>query len=405
MLASDRFIAMFCYFWFPNYIIGAMSYFSWIAWIKPESALLAAVSGTNTGLGLNPFPTFDWNVVEASIQPLISPFFATANNFVGMLCTFPIVLSLWLTNTWYTGHLPINMNRPFDRFGKQYKVTKVVDEFGFYDQAAYEAYSPLYLSAGQSFLYGSFFAVYPATLVYAFLYHRREIVRGFKSLIRRKDPRQDNKDVHNRLMAVYPEAPEWWYACLLLVAIALGLVAILAYPTHTTVGALFMGLALALVFIVPIGVIYAVTNTEVTLNVLAEFIGGVLFPGNALAMNMFKSYGYVTTARALRFASDLKLGHYTKINPRTLFISQTLATIISTTIAMSIMNWQVNSIKGVCTPQAQAKFTCPGTSTFFTASVIWGTLGPIKMYGPDGPYNVLLWGFLIGAVLPVIFFF
>ncbi|CCO37541.1 Sexual differentiation process protein isp4 [Rhizoctonia solani AG-1 IB] len=357
---------MFVYFWFPNYIIGAMSYFSWIAWIKPESAILAAVAGTNTGLGLNPLPTFDWK---------------------------------------YTGHLPINSNRPFDRYGKQYKVTSVVDDNGFYDQAAYEAYSPLYLSAGQAFLYGSFFAVYPATLVYAFLYHRHEIVRGFKSLIKRKDPRQDNKDVHNRLMAAYPEAPEWWYASILLLAIGLGLIAILCYPTHTTVGALFMGLALALIFVVPIGVIFAVTNQEVTLNVLAEFIGGVLFPGNALAMNMFKSYGYVVTARTLRFASDLKLGHYTKINPRVLFISQTIATIISTLVAMSIMNWQVNSIRGVCTPEAQAKFTCPGTSTFFTASVIWGTLGPIKMYGADGPYNILLYGFLIGAALPVIFFF
>ncbi|KAG8728527.1 hypothetical protein FRC10_004862 [Ceratobasidium sp. 414] len=258
-----------------------MSYFSWIAWIKPESALLAAVSGTNTGLGLNPLPTFDWKyvflpwvatplivdiVVEASIQPLISPFFAMANNFVGMLCTFPIVLSIWLTNTCttrYTGHLCRSVqstSTDYDHFGKQYKVTKVVNEFGFYDQAAYEAYSPLYLSAGQAFLYGSFFA-----------------------------------------------APEWWYTCLLLVSIALGskslisttkrnlttaaqVIAILAYPTHTSVRALFMGLALTLVFIVPIGVIYTVTNTEVTLNVLAEFIGGVLFPGNALAMNMYARY-------------------------------------------------------------------------------------------------------------------
>ncbi|KAG8709771.1 hypothetical protein FRC11_005216, partial [Ceratobasidium sp. 423] len=54
------FSGTFVYFWFPNYIIGAMSYFSWIAWIKPESAILAAVAGTNTGLGLNPLPTFDW---------------------------------------------------------------------------------------------------------------------------------------------------------------------------------------------------------------------------------------------------------------------------------------------------------------------------------------------------------
>src|SRR5271170_577550 len=113
---------------------------------------------------------------------------------------------------------------------------------------------------------------------------------------------------------------------------------------------------------------------QVTLNVLAEFCGGLLFPGNALAMNMFKSYGYVTTSQALTFAQDLKLGHYSKVPPRVMFAAQTIATIVSTTVAMALLNWQVTSIKGVCTPEAQAKFYCPGTSTFFTASVIWGTL-------------------------------
>jgi hypothetical protein len=48
--------------------------------------------------------------------------------------------------------------RPFDRFGKRFKVSDVVNDEGFYDQAAYEAYSPLYLSAGQAFVYGAFFA-------------------------------------------------------------------------------------------------------------------------------------------------------------------------------------------------------------------------------------------------------
>jgi hypothetical protein len=205
-------------------------------------------------------------------------------------------------------------------------------------------------------------------------------------------------------MSVYPEVPEWWYMIILLAAIGLGLISILNYPTHTTVGALFMGIALAVVFIVPVGVIYAVTNTQVTLNVLSEFIGGLLFPGNALAMNMFKSYGFVTTSRAITFAQDLKLGHYSKIPPRIMFIGQTIATIVSTCVAMAILNWQVTGIKGVCTPEAQAKFYCPGTSTFFTASVIWGTLGPSKMYGRDGPYFVLIFGFLIGAVFPIPFY-
>ncbi|PVF96622.1 OPT-domain-containing protein [Serendipita vermifera] len=399
------FVGMFVYFWFPNYIAAFLSYFSWITWISPDNVKLAAIAGTQSGMGLNPIPTFDWNVVSATTQPLISPFFTSLNNFMGMLISFPIIVAIWFTNTWYTAYMPININKPYDRFGERYKVTSIVNEDGLFDQAAYEAYSPLYLSASNAFLYGVFFAIYPATLVYAYLYHRHEIMRGFKSLLRRQDKKVFERDVHNRLMTAYPEVPEWWYALILLAAIGLGLIAILVFPTHATVGALFMGILMALIFIVPIGVIYAVTNMQVTLNVLAEFIGGLLFPGNALSMNMFKSYGYVTTARALMFAQDLKLGHYSKVPPRVMFAAQTVATIISTIIATVLLNWQATGIKGVCTPDAQAKFYCPGTSTFFTASVIWGTLGPARMYGRHGPYFVLIFGFLVGAVLPIPFYF
>jgi hypothetical protein len=42
----------------------------------------------------------------------------------------------------------------------------------------------------------------------------------------------------------------------------------------------------------------SMTGIEVTLNVLAEFIGGSWASGNALAMNFFKSFGYVTCAYA-----------------------------------------------------------------------------------------------------------
>lgn len=69
------FTAMFIYFWFPDYIIQAMSYFNWITWIAPNNVKLAAVSGSVTGLGFNPLPTFDWNQLVAITDPLISPFF------------------------------------------------------------------------------------------------------------------------------------------------------------------------------------------------------------------------------------------------------------------------------------------------------------------------------------------
>ncbi|GME72920.1 unnamed protein product [Ambrosiozyma monospora] len=57
------FCGMFLYYWFPGYIFQGLSYFSWMTWIAPENFNLAAVTGSQFGLGFNPIPTFDWNVI------------------------------------------------------------------------------------------------------------------------------------------------------------------------------------------------------------------------------------------------------------------------------------------------------------------------------------------------------
>ena len=72
---------MFVWFWFPNYIFTALSAFSWITWIAPKNVNLTTITGFNTGLGVNPFPTFDWNVLLFDNQdPFMVPFFNTVNN-------------------------------------------------------------------------------------------------------------------------------------------------------------------------------------------------------------------------------------------------------------------------------------------------------------------------------------
>lgn len=46
-------------------------------------------------------------------------------------------------------------------------------------------------------------------------------------------------------------------------------------------------------------------------------------------------------------------------------------------------------------------WTCPKYQVTFDASVIWGLIGPRRLFGPGGQYRNLVWLFLIGAVLPV----
>ncbi len=200
----------------------------------------------------------------------------------------------------------------------------------------------------------------------------------------------------------YIVVSEWWYLGCLLISIVFGIVGIAAWPTYTSPAVVLYGIFLCLIFVIPIGIVSAMTGIEVTLNVLAEFIGGMIVEGNALAMNFFKSYGYVTCAHALSFANDLKVAHYLKIPPRVTFSGQMIATFISTLVCTGVLNFQIN-IKDVCTENAPMRFYCPGPNTFFTASILWGTIGPLKVFGKDGQYKWLLMGFPIG-ILFVLFF-
>jgi len=50
-------------------------------------------------------------------------------------------------------------------------------------------------------------------------------------------------------------------------------------------------------------------------------------------------------------------------------------------------------------------FTCPNYNSSFTAAVLWGTLGPKRMFGAGAIYNSLLWFFLAGALLPIPLYF
>lgn len=406
---SIAFAAMFCWFWLPNSLFMALGIFSWMTWIDPDNVDLNIITGSEQGLGLNPFPTFDWNRFVFWVDPLMVPFFTTWNMFLGACLSFFIIISMYYTNALNMAYLPINYNQPFDNMAMPYNVTAILDDRGIIDLEKYQAYSMPYLSSGSAMMYMAFFAVYAATVLYGGLFHHRELKMGFTDLVNsfrpsKKDHVEQGRvlDVHNRLMKQYKEVPEWWYLICLVIATVLGCVALAYWPTNTTIGTVFFGIAISLIFVVPIGIIYAMTGVEVSLNVLSEFIGGTWVEGNAIAMCYFKTYGYITCSHALHFSNDLKLAHYLKIPPRMTFCAQMVPTLVSTFVCVGILQYQIH-LPNVCTPEAPFRFYCPGVNSFFTAAVMWGTVGPKKLWGVGGTYAATLAGFPVGAAFVLIF--
>lgn len=50
-----------------------------------------------------------------------------------------------------------------------------------------------------------------------------------------------------------------------------------------------------------------------------------------------------------------------------------------------------------------ASTACPGAKVFYTASVVWGAIGPARIFSPGAIYGSLQYFWLIGAATPVIF--
>lgn len=126
----------------------------------------------------------------------------------------------------------------------------------------------------------------------------------------------------------------------------------------------------AFMYTVPIGVIQAITNQQVGLNVITELIIGYVLPGRPIAMMLFKTWGYITMAQALQFTSDFKLGHYMKIPHRPMFWCQIVATIVAGTVQLGVQAWMFSNITDLCSPDQADGFTCPSTTVFGTASII-----------------------------------
>ncbi|CAL1707442.1 unnamed protein product [Somion occarium] len=390
------FIGSLVWFVFPGYIFQALSVFSWVCWIVPDNIVINQLFGYSSGLGMS-LITFDWSQIAYIGSPLATPWWAEANIAVGFLFFFWFLTPvLYYTNTWYSKFMPISSRTSFDRFGKTYDVTQIINDDATLNLAKYEQYSPLFLSTTFALTYGLSFASISSTLMHTFLFFRKQIwIQSRRSM-------HEQPDIHARLMSRYNQVPDWWYVIVFIVMFVFGIISIEVWDTQYPVWAFVLALIISFVFTIPIGMIQAITNQQVGLNVITELVIGYALPGRPIAMMMFKTWGYITMAQALTFSSDFKLGHYMKIPPKTMFSAQIVATAIAGTVQLGVQAWMFTNIENMCDPHQKDHFICPSTQVFGTASIIWGVIGPIRQFSKGQVYYPLLFFFLIGAIAPLL---
>jgi OPT family small oligopeptide transporter len=402
-MSRERFLYIACacsfmYYWFPGYIWTGLSVFNWACWIAPNNVVVNSLFGSISGIGMGLF-TFDWVMISAIGSPLVVPWWAQLNMMAGFLLIIWFISPiLWAKNVFFSQYMPLSVPIPFDNTGAMYNLSAIVTNNTF-DQAKYQQYSPMFLPMTYAITYGTLFATYPAVLVHTFLWYRHDIVRQLRRGL------NDETDIHAYLMRKYPEVSRWWFIGLGIICGVVGIVAIEVCHTGLPVWAYLLAIVFAVIFVLPFGIVQAITNQQLDLSVMAELIMGYMMPGHPVATMVFKTVAGDTAAQAISFSSDLKFGHYLKVPPRLMFTGQVVASTVAVLSAIVAEKWALGHIPDVCSPDQKGRFTCPNLDVFNTSSIIWGGIGPARLFSSGAIYYSLVFFFLIGAVLPIPFYF
>ena len=288
--------AMFVWFWIPNSLFTALRLFNWMTWIAPNNFTLATVTGSYGGMGFNPWATFDWNV--SGTGHLVTPFFSALQQYGARVLSGLLAIILYYKNVYWSGYTPLNSNEAFDNTGKVYNVTRILGGNGLIDIDKYKEYGPPYIGAVMVFGQGAWFAWYPMTLFYVSIRNWTVLSRSFKemwqSVRHRKSVWEGNDDAHSRMMKAYPEVADWWFAVVLLIAFALGVISVTVWPTHTPWWSLLTVIGLSAVFIIPSAILVATANVSMGFNVLFQLLAGVWFAGNPMAQVIVVAFGQVS---------------------------------------------------------------------------------------------------------------
>ncbi|KAJ3306313.1 hypothetical protein HDU76_004835 [Blyttiomyces sp. JEL0837] len=437
---------------FPTFIapiLGAVSLLCYGAYSMSDSRARKIRLGLgsaqpNGGIGLLSF-SFDWSIV-AGQYPITTPLWALLNQYLGIYFMLYIVVPiLWVNNAFGIDFqigadpadgpngsgrfaLGFTLNSPslFNRNGSFIASRRFVNKTDLsLREGFYNSQKPIYITTYFALEYMASFIVFVAAIMHVVLWYGKDIWHRFRSAMRDLD----TSDVHARMMDVYPDVPDLWYIILLAVNLVLGIVVCQFGGFGLPWWGVILGLALAVVSIIPIGVIQAISGQQIGLNVMSEFMIGLILPGRIAAVMAFKTLSYMAMYQGLLLVADLKLGHYLKIPPRAMFISQLSITILAVILNIltsfiiyesfgridateakelgasayvvagdktSGLIWKLQS------PTPPTGWNANNYNVFLNAGAIWGAIGPARFFGPGSPYVNTLYGFIVGLIAPVI---
>ncbi|PCH41996.1 peptide transporter MTD1 [Wolfiporia cocos MD-104 SS10] len=395
---------VFVYEWFPEYIAPLLGSFNIVCLCARHSDWVSYIFGgaeANEGLGLMGFG-LDWaNITSA---PFYLPLATQISNYVGWALNYIILPAVFARNVWHSQNFPFISQNLFFENGTVYDQTLILNPDLSLNRTAYELVGQPWQS-GSTVIYnlGVNLSI-GATFVHIGLWHGKEIWGAFRDYF----SGEPVDDEHYKRMSVYKEVPLWWYAAITLAAFWVRTTRLCLHGRSSRCRlcslpwwALIVALLFAMMILPFYGAMYAIAAFTPYMTNLFQMLGSALVPGSSQANMYFELYSSQALNQASTMLSDLKLGQYTKLPPRTTFSVQVAGTVVGALLNCVFTSWLSRSRSLMLNDEGTRVWSGQQVQTYNANAVLWGALGK-EIYGPGGPYFIVPLGIVIGLGLPVI---
>ncbi|ORZ37313.1 OPT oligopeptide transporter protein-domain-containing protein [Catenaria anguillulae PL171] len=398
----------FLYLIGPGYMSKMLQYIPLLCWIAPKDNLaLQRLGSPKWGPGILSL-SLDWTTVGAGAMAV--PFWSAVNSMASwVIFAWLLVPLAWQGNWFKQGKwpqkTPLNSTHLFDQKGTRFLAGQVIrtsdrtlDEAKFKSRGTI-SFTPLFASA-----YFGHISSLVAAITHTALWYGSDI------MARVRNAKYDKDDLHCKLIDKYPEVPDSWYWVFFAITGVLitivGQFGGIDLPWWATL----LAIALAIAGTVPTIMIFATAGVTLGLNVVSQFTIGLIVPGRPILMMAFKCVCFAVSWQCRDLLIDLKIGHYMKIPPRHIFISQLVSQFVAGFVCYGAFRYWMDSdpihkqwVVDAGNAQGMgAEWGGTSFNTYYSASLIWGAIGA-KRFFFETQYAPVIWvGALAGLVLPIV---
>jgi len=395
---SKAFLGTTIYQIIPTYIAPALQAISpWCLTLPQDSAITNIFGGSLVaeGMGLFAFCS-DWTLV-GSHGPLFVPLLAQITEWASVAFAIFLMGAAYRFN-WFGGpHLPFISFDILDSHGKRYNLTTTIFKNGTEDFRGVETLGlPWY---AVTFIVGKIGVCLSVTsaVTNVFLYNWPEIKAAFRT----EGDGNATEDPHRKITKKYAQFPSWAFALLAITFVALAFLSSFLGDSGLSIVALATAFGLSAVLSLAAGFFYATVGVGLHCHPVVQMLGGLMFPGNAIANGWFTLYGSTSVGQSIFMLRDLKLGQYMHLSPLSVVCSQLIGTLVGGLIHYVLMVCILSTQRDVLLlPNGNGVFTGMALSTFAAGTTTWGVFSR-KLYLTGQRYAIVPYSLVAGFLLPI----